>query len=158
MQQNPKLQTTRCHEQRAEQKEQQTSSQTSLTTGATAQPKVMLTKSSSTKTKSAQPTALPQQMLRAHHSDNHGSHHEPHEHDNSHRQERDHSGHQDNTTGDSRDQDHCNNDPHHPTQSEQSQQPKLVITTNPVLCAIPRAGKNLQFTLQLPSETTTLPN
>uniref|UniRef100_A0A915KW82 Uncharacterized protein n=1 Tax=Romanomermis culicivorax TaxID=13658 RepID=A0A915KW82_ROMCU len=37
-------------------------------------------------------------------------------------------------------------------------QPKLVITTHPVLDAVPLASTNLQFELLLPSETTTLPN
>uniref|UniRef100_A0A915L334 Uncharacterized protein n=1 Tax=Romanomermis culicivorax TaxID=13658 RepID=A0A915L334_ROMCU len=35
---------------------------------------------------------------------------------------------------------------------------KLVITTCPVLGAVPPAGTNLQFPPQLPSKTTTLPN
>uniref|UniRef100_A0A915J061 Secreted protein n=1 Tax=Romanomermis culicivorax TaxID=13658 RepID=A0A915J061_ROMCU len=36
--------------------------------------------------------------------------------------------------------------------------PKLVITTHPALGAAPAAGAVLQFQLQLPSESTMLPN
>uniref|UniRef100_A0A915HP68 Uncharacterized protein n=1 Tax=Romanomermis culicivorax TaxID=13658 RepID=A0A915HP68_ROMCU len=39
-----------------------------------------------------------------------------------------------------------------------STMPQLVITTRPVLGAIPSASTNLQFALQLPSITTMLPN
>uniref|UniRef100_A0A915ILA9 Uncharacterized protein n=1 Tax=Romanomermis culicivorax TaxID=13658 RepID=A0A915ILA9_ROMCU len=108
----PSEHMTRRRQQGAQQKARETTGQTSSTTGATAQPKVMTTKSA----------GLVQQMPPASGSDSHCSPYKSHHCDDCHRKESRHSPCRDNTTHDSHQHDPRDDAPLHCTQSEQTQQ------------------------------------